>query len=106
MLGNSGQNVHRQPVGLGEVHGNELNTSFHKGANEVDIASEAIKLGNDEGGTVQSAEPESLGNGRAVVSLPAFDLNHFLDECPASAVEVPRNRFALSFESKAASALP
>ena len=44
----------------------------------MDVAGEAIELGNDEGRTVQPAKSERFGDSGAVVTLAALDLYHFL----------------------------
>ena len=42
MFGDSGEDMNREPVCLGEVAGDELDSSLHERGNEVDVTSEAI----------------------------------------------------------------
>jgi hypothetical protein len=49
MLGHSRQNVNRQAVGLGEVHGGELDTGLHQVRDEGHVTDHAVQLGDYEG---------------------------------------------------------
>jgi hypothetical protein len=60
VLSHGGQDVNGQAIRLGKVDSDEIDTGLHQRGDEVDVAGEAIELGNDEGGTVQSAKSESL----------------------------------------------
>jgi hypothetical protein len=71
----------------------------------VDVAGEAIELGNDEGGTVQPTKSERFGDSGAVVTLAALDLYHFLHETPSPAIEVVGDRLSLCFEAETADSL-
>ena len=52
MLGHGGQDVHREPVGLREVYGRELDPALHEVRYERYVAGEAIELRDDESGAV------------------------------------------------------
>src|SRR5258707_271183 len=106
MLGDSGKNVNGEAICLGEVNGDKLHPGFHKRRDEVNVASEAIQLGNDKSGAVQSAEPECFGDGGAIIPFAALNLDYLLHQRPTSAIEVASNGFALRFESQAAHTLP
>src|SRR6266849_2102995 len=49
MLGKCGQHVHHELVGMRIVGRDEIDAAFHKTGDEMDVSSEAIELGNDQG---------------------------------------------------------
>jgi hypothetical protein len=106
MLGDSGKNVNGEAICLREVNGDELHPGFHEGRDEVDVAGEAIQLGNNKSGAMQSAEAECFGDGGAIIAFAALNLNYLTYKRPAPAVKVICDGFTLGFESQAAHTLP
>ncbi len=48
MLGDSRENMHRQPVRHRHVGRGELDAAFHQGRDERDIARQPVQLGDDQ----------------------------------------------------------
>jgi hypothetical protein len=69
VFGDCGQNVYGEAVGLREVHGREVNFGFHQAGYEVDVAYQTVELGDDEDCAMQSAEGESVSQGRTIITL-------------------------------------
>src|SRR5690349_4452446 len=100
MLGDSGQDVNRQPVGLWEVNGVKLHAGLHQVRNERDIAREPIELGDDQGRSVKPAELERFGELRPITALAALDLRDLSHQAPVAAVKVVLDGSSLCFQAK------
>ena len=101
MLGDGGENVDGQSVRLGHIDGNEINPTLHEAGDEMDVAGQSIKPGDDERGFVTAALVERGCELRAVgVPLAALDFLELGEQ--GSAVREPGNGGALGFQSKAA----
>ena len=98
MLRDCGQDVNGEAIGFREVASDKVNSRFHEGANEVNIPRETIQLGNYQRRLMQAAEPESLGNRRTIISLPALHFHDLLDKLPFPAVQITRDGLPLSFQ--------
>jgi hypothetical protein len=85
---------------------NGLNSGLHQAADEVDVPGKAIQFGDDEGGAMQPAEPEGLGDRWAVVPLAALHLYDLLHQSPLPTVEVAGDCLPLCLKAKAADSLP
>jgi hypothetical protein len=72
--------MNSETVGLGEVDSYEFNSRLHQGRDKVNVPREAVELGDNEGSAMKSAKAKCLGDGGAVIALPAFYLDHFLDQ--------------------------
>jgi hypothetical protein len=60
MLGNGGQDVHRQPVRVRHVGSDELNPAFHQRRDEGEVAGQAVELGDHhrlDGATAMHSRP-------------------------------------------------
>jgi hypothetical protein len=95
----------RQPVGLRQVGGHEINAGLLKAEEEIRIARQAIELGNDQLGTDQPAELERCSQLWAICMLAALDLHELPHELPVATVEIVLNGPALRLDTKAALAL-
>jgi hypothetical protein len=105
VLGDGGKDVDREPVGLGEVDGGELDAALHQVRDERHVAGQPIQFRDDQGRTVEAAEAEGLGELRAVVALAALDLHDFSREAPVAPVEVGAHRLLLGLQAEAAASL-
>jgi hypothetical protein len=105
MLSECGQHVHHELVGVRIVRRDEIDATFHKAGDKMDISSEAIELGNDQGC------PGLLGSGNGsrelgpIGPLAALDFAEFCDEFASLTGKMPEDRLALGVQAKAASAL-
>jgi len=105
MLSECGQHVHHELVGMGIVRRHEIDAAFHKPGDEMDVSSQPIELGNDQGC------PGLLGSGDGsrklgpIGPLPAFDLAEFRNQFASVTGSMPEDRLALGVQAKAASAL-
>ncbi len=61
MLGNGGQNVDGQPVGLGHIASDEVRAALHQVGNESDVAGQPVKTSNQQG---SAALPALLKGGK------------------------------------------
>jgi hypothetical protein len=53
--------VYGKPVGLRQVDGHEVDAAVHEPGDERDVAGQPIELGDDQGGVVDPASREGLG---------------------------------------------
>ena len=97
--------MHDEAVGLRHVDCDELDTRLHQPRDETYIASESIELGNNQSCAVFATEAERFGEGRAVVTFSALNLNDFVHQRPRSTVEVTINCRALCFQAETAISL-
>jgi hypothetical protein len=101
MLSNGGEDVDGQSVRLGHINGNEINPTLHEARDEMDVAGQSIKPGDDECGFVAAALVERGCELRTVgVPLAALNLLELGEQ--GSAVREPNNGGALGFQSEAA----
>jgi hypothetical protein len=105
MLSDCSQYVNREPVCLGEVNDNELDTGLHHRRDEMHVACETIQLCNYERGTVNAADAEGLSECGPFILLTAFDLCELRDPLPVFAVHVRSYGFLLRFEAETARTL-
>ena len=49
MLGDGGQNVDGQPVGLGHIASDEVRAALHQICDKSDVAGQSVKTGNQQG---------------------------------------------------------
>jgi hypothetical protein len=82
VLGYGRQDMDRETVRLGEIHGYELNPCLHERGYEGYVSSKAIELRNDQRRLVQTAGCESSGKLRAIRALTGLDFREFLEESP------------------------
>ena len=95
MLRYCGENVHCEPIRFRKVTRDEINTRFHKGADEVHIAGEPIQLCDYQRRLMQAAEPQRFRNLGTVVPFTTFYLDHLLYKRPVSAVQVSADGLTL-----------
>jgi hypothetical protein len=74
-----------EPVRLGEIDRLELGSGIHEVRNEGNVSSQSVQLGNDEGGSVDTARCKRFRKPRAVCTSSAFDLGVFGDQFAAAA---------------------
>jgi hypothetical protein len=55
VLGDGGQNVDGQPVGLGHIAGDEIRAALHQVGDKSDVAGQPIKAGNQQGSAALAA---------------------------------------------------
>jgi hypothetical protein len=99
------QDMDGKAVGLGEVHGGELDAGLHEVEDEGHIAGQAIQLRDDEDSAMEAAQAQGLSQARAVIILAALDFHHLCHELPVPAVEVRADGFLLRLEAKPGSPL-
>jgi hypothetical protein len=100
MLGNGGQDMHRQLVGVRIVHRDELNTAFHQRGDESQVAAESVKLGDYQLGFLPLAGYQRLLQLGPIVPLTALDLGKLPCQHPAATVEVIQDGFALCLKTQ------
>jgi len=109
VLGDSGQNVDGQPVGLGHIASNEVRAALHQVGNEGNVTGQPVKAGNQQGSAALPAllkggkqlgpvrVPPSaldlgeLGHELATVDLAGDGLTLRVKAQPARALAVGRN---------------
>jgi hypothetical protein len=62
-------------------------------------AKRPVELGNHELGAVHAAGLDGIGQLLAIIALAAFDLDVFLDQLPAAAIEEIGDRCALRLDT-------
>ena len=80
VLGNGGEQVDGELVGLGHVGCNEVHAAFHQAGNEMDVAGEPVELGDDELGFLAATCVERRGELGPVVALARLNLGELGDE--------------------------
>ena len=96
MLGDGGENMDGEPVGFGEISGNEIDAAFQNVGNERHASGEAIQLGDDKRGAVKATEGEGFCQFRPIGIAPALDLHLFSDQRMGPLGQEVVNRFPLS----------
>jgi len=102
MLGKCSQHVHHQLIGMGIVRRDEIDATFDKAGDEMDISSQTVEFRNDQG------RPGLLGTGNGSRELgpirpPAtLDFAEFPDKFASLAGKMPEDRLALGVQAKAA----
>src|ERR1017187_8427225 len=109
MLGDGGQNVDGQPVGLGHIASDEVRAALHQVGNKSDVAGQSVKTGNQQGSAAlptlfkcgQELRPVrvpasaldlgELGHELAAVDLAGDGLTLRVKAQPARALAVGRN---------------
>jgi hypothetical protein len=61
VLGDCGENVHGQAVGLREIDGGELHASFHQRADKGYVTRQSVELFDDEFCAMHAARCRRLG---------------------------------------------
>jgi hypothetical protein len=105
MLGNGGQNVDSQPIGLREIDGVKLDTRLHQVRYEGDIAGQPIEFGDNQGRAVQAAETKSFGEPGPITPLAALDFGHFSHQPPINTVEITADSRLLGIQAETTAAL-
>jgi hypothetical protein len=101
VLGDGRQDVDRQARRMRVVAGDEIDARLHQRRNELDVAREAVELGDDQGRMAQPAR----GDLWPVAFLAAFDLLEFGDDDALGAADMARNRLAVRFQPQPRGAL-
>jgi hypothetical protein len=99
MLGDSGEDVDRQPVRLREVGRHELNARLHQPRDESDVSGEPIQLCDQQGRAMRAAKSKGALELGPVTAAPALDLEDLGDDTAATS-EVALDRRALSFQAE------
>ncbi len=104
VLGDGGKDMNGQAVCLGHIDGDEIDAALHQPGDEMDVAGEPIKPGDNECGFLSSACIERGGElGPVGVPLAALDLLELGEQ--GSAMGEAGDGGPLGFQSKAALAL-
>lgn len=104
LLSQGGKQVKLEPVRMRHVGGHEWDASFHEPAHKVNVASEAVDLGDHESSSFTFRKGKRLSQlrpaGERVCSLSGFHLDEFSDLKASAAGEIARDRFALSLAAE------
>src|SRR5262245_13839851 len=95
-----------ETVGLWKIHCFELDSRFHQGRHEGDIAGEPVELGNYPFSTVDPARRERFRGLGAIFALAAFHFRELSDDTPGTAVQVTEDSLLLCLKAQTRSALP
>ena len=101
MLGDSGQNVDGELVGMRVIDRDKLDAAIHQRGDEGEVAGQPVELGNDELGLVLAAGEQRLGQLRAIRTLAALNLGVLGDEPPRAAVQVGLDGLPLRLKAEA-----
>jgi hypothetical protein len=104
VLGNGSHDLHRECVGVRKVDGNEIDSGLLKASDKSDGASQPIKLGYNQGGSVNSAVAKRSIQRGPVSPAPTLDLLMGGDYSSASDKTV--DSIVLGIESQTALTLP
>src|SRR6266852_2392835 len=102
MLSECGQHVQHELVGMRTIGRDEIDAAFHKTGDEMDVSSEAIEFGNDQGC------PGLLGSGDGsrkpgpIGSPAALDFAELPNQFARVTGKMPEDRLALGVQAKAA----
>jgi len=84
VLGDGGQDMQREPVGLRHVAAEQVDAAFQQAGDEGDVARQPVELGDEQRGVGLLGMVEGLLQFRPVGALAALDLD-VLRQQPASA---------------------
>ena len=104
VLGHGRQDVDRQPVGLREVAGDELDPALHQVRDEGDVAGQPVELGDQQRRLLQPAGGEGRGELGPVVAPAALDLDELGHE-PRRVADMVEDRLPLRLQAEAGGAL-
>ena len=105
MLGEGGQQMDHQLVGVGIVDGLELHPALHQVGNEGHVAAQAVELGNDERSLLLTALGQGGQQLGAFVFLTALDLGVVGADGVVLPLGEQAHGFLLGVESQTAFAL-
>ena len=104
VLGHGRQDVDRQPVGLGEVAGDELDPALHQVRDEGDVAGQPVELGDHQGRLLHPAGGERQGELGPVDTPAALDLDELGHE-PRGVAGALEDRLPLCLQTEPGSTL-
>ena len=80
VLGDGGQDVQGQLVGIGHVDGGELDAALHQVGDEGDVARQPVELGDHQHGPPLPAQVEGRGELGSVVAFAALHFRELGDQ--------------------------
>ena len=104
VLGEDREELDGHLVRVGIVDAPELDARLQQASDEVNVAAQAVELGDDQRRPAQAADPHRIGQLRPVrVPLAALLLSELLDEGPS--LEPLKDGLLLSIDAEAVDAL-
>ena len=104
LLGHGSEDVHRQPVHLRHVGGDELDAAFHQPGHEVDVAGQAVELGDHQHGAVGAGGGQRRGELGTVAPAPALHFDELGRNRATGAGDVDFDGGALRVQAQAQAA--
>jgi hypothetical protein len=104
MLGHCREDVNCEPVRAQHIHGDRFNIAVHQAGNEMDVAGEPVKLGDDQRGAALPSLCEGRKELRPVILAPALHFHERGGQL-ALACHEACNGFALCIHAKPLDAL-
>jgi len=100
VLGDCGEDVHRQPVHAGHVGGDEVNPALHQVGDERHADRQPAELGDQQRRTAGAAHGERCGQADAVGLAPALHILELADDLRSHGPGVQLGGRALRIETK------
>ncbi len=104
-LGNRGEDVDGQSVHGRPIGGDELDAALHQPGHEVDIAGQAVELGDDQDGAMDTRGGQRRGELRPILPAPALHFDELGRDRAKSAGDMDRDGGTLRLQTRAAATL-
>lgn len=98
MLGEGGQDMDHETIGVGCIDSDELDAALHQGGHKGDIPGKAIQFGNDQDRTFASTLSESIGKHGTFAARSALHFDMLADVMTTNLLKISRDGIPLRLD--------